>query len=227
MSENINAYPNGAADSYDTVSAVFGEDAASGAQGNANQAVPAKAPNENESIQKISDFPNYSEYEENITNSSDNSLNNIQRKTLPPPPQNRSNNNSSPAHGSPDSFMPNNNDSSFLYNQCVALSIRILNMCAYLKDKSLKEKKGKFAFFIGKALESGTSIGIFVKAMDRTKDFDSYFARADKALAKIDEFIYWLDALKSAKLLSGQQYISMAADCDKIKDDLEHLNIGK
>jgi len=108
-----------------------------------------------------------------------------------------------------------------IYNQCLSFTVRIAKMCEYLKKKCIKSGVNDFIPLIEKAFASGTEIGIHVKAMERTKNFDEFYKVVNKALARSDEFCYWLDALEKCRLLSKQQFISMAADCDKIKDDLE------
>ena len=96
---------------------------------------------------------------------------------------------------------------SILSDKSKNFSIRIVNMCKYLR----KEKK---EFVISdQVLRSGTSIGANISESRAAFSKKDFISKLGISLKECSESLHWLSLLKETNYLSEKEYESIYNDC--------------
>lgn len=101
-------------------------------------------------------------------------------------------------------------DRSIILKKSTAFSVRIINLCKYLKSKKRENVISE------QILRSGTSIGANIAEAQCASSRRDFLAKMQIAYKECSETKYWLTLLKETNYVSDDEYNSIIMDCNEL-----------
>jgi len=96
-------------------------------------------------------------------------------------------------------------------DKCLNFSVRIVNLCKYLKKEKHEIRMSDQLF------RSGTSIGANFYEAQCAISKNDFVAKVFISLKECNESLYWLLLLKRTGMLTKSQFDSIYNDCEELK----------
>ena len=91
-----------------------------------------------------------------------------------------------------------------------SFALRIINLYRWLVSDN------KEYILSRQLLRSGTAIGALIKEAEHSQSKADFLNKMNIALKEANETEYWLMLLKDSHILSGNEYVSIHADCSEL-----------
>ena len=102
------------------------------------------------------------------------------------------------------------NNENVVNQKSYAFSVRIVNLCRYLRQEKRELVLSK------QLLRSGTSIGANLWEARYAQSTADFISKLTISLKEASETSYWLSLLFDTGYLTKKEYISIADDCDEL-----------